>query len=208
MTAAEDTKATVPAETPKLAPKTAERCRAIIEHERTFAREFASRAIDQPRLTPWMVVLPVMLIPYFIARGSAKKGVATCMEYHLRPRLAALEVATEPETRAEVADEPSEALRLAESGQIETLAEHYRRLLDAKGADYRALVLSSYRKAKAYRQYLDKLESAQIALDEALLVEAESDVGAQAATQMREASEKLMSVRRDMHREEVAWLFE
>lgn len=178
---------------------------AILERENGFAREFASRTIDRPELTVWMAAFPPLLIPYALRRLSYRSECATVVEYYLAPRLKALEIVTDGTALSDLP--ASDRLSTAESAQIETLVEHYRTLLAAEGNDYRTLVLESYRTGDAYRRHLDHVEIDQSALDEALLANANADFGARAAKRMRTAVERIMAAQRDMHREEISWLF-
>jgi hypothetical protein len=180
-------------------PEETDRKRALIlDHETAFAHALASRVIDRPEISVWMVLLPLLLVYFFQRRKIFKTASAAFAEHYLKPRRRALEIVAGSESL----DEQSEAtpLQQADAALIDVLAGHYRRLLAARGDDYKALVLASYRNASEYRDYLDRLEKTHDAIDAATLASPGGET-------LRDTVNRLRDVQRSLYRQEVAVLF-
>jgi hypothetical protein len=144
---------------------------AILAHETETARTIAARVVDKPVLSVWMILLPLTLLYYMQRHQTFKQGVAAVSEELLRTKRRALDLACRaPSAGGAIEAEEDErvrAVRAAEAVEVDLLAGHYRRLLEAEGADYPALVREAYGTPDAYGEFLQRLEEAERAVTRA-----------------------------------------
>lgn len=159
-----------------------------MDQERGFARDLAGRVIDIPRLSMWMILIPIILVYHVYRHNSALKGRSAFVEHYMLSRARSLEEAyhalTEqrpPDIEGVVAgavDLPPSA-RPAYEAWITVLIRHYVDLLRASGADYKALVQRVFHNRSNYLIFLNQLNQLEKALNAALnthLAETTADV--------------------------------
>lgn len=149
--------------------------RVILEHELAFVHCAASRFVEKPTLSVWMVLIPIVFLYWMQRHQRYKQGVAAVTEELMRSRRRALDAAlgrageTSNEASNESAGDPLlTALRAAEARETAVRAQHYRRLLDAEGLDYGALLRGAYTSPAAYQDYLAQLAAAEAAVFDAV----------------------------------------
>lgn len=143
----------------------------ILAHETETARAIAVRIVEKPALSVWMILIPLVFLHYMQRHRTFKHGVEAVTQDLLRTRREALELACGAATAPNTPGGPPGSVRAAETAEIAALAEHYRRLLNAEGRDYAALVRSAYGDAGAYARVIDDLMRAERAVLSAANVE-------------------------------------
>jgi hypothetical protein len=149
----------------------------ILDQERRFARDLAGRAIETPRLSMWMILIPIILVYHVYRHKNALKGRSAFVEHYLLSRNRSLEEAFRalaeqrpPDIDGVVAravDLPPSA-RPAYKAWITVLIRHYRDLLQARGADYKALVQQVFHNRSNYLIFLNQLNQLEKTLNAAL----------------------------------------
>lgn len=160
----------------------------IADHERGFAWDLARRVIGLPRLSMWMVLIPIILVYHVYRHKNALKGRSVFVEHYLLSRIRGLEEARSAvsEKRAPDVDgvvaravDLPEAARPAYRAWITVLIRHYGDLLRASGTDFRELVRGAYHSRSNYLLFLNQLNGLEKDLDSALnvhLTETAADV--------------------------------
>ena len=65
----------------------------IMEHEEQFAHALAVHVLDKPRLSIWMILIPIIFVFYFYQVQKFKTGRTTFVEHYLVSRKSALQEA-------------------------------------------------------------------------------------------------------------------
>lgn len=159
-----------------------------MNQERSFARDLAFRVIDMPRLSMWMILIPIILVYHIYRHNNAVKGRSAFVEHYMLSRTRSLEEAyfalaegRSPDIDGVVAravDLPPSA-RSAYAAWIAVLVQHYSDLLRASGADFKELVHGVYHNRSNYLLFLNQLGQLEKALNAALnihLAETTGDV--------------------------------
>lgn len=149
----------------------------ILDHERCFARDLANAVIDLPKLSLWMILIPIFLVYHIHRHNHAVKGRSAFAEHYLLSRDRSLQEAADalaqqrpPDINGVVAmavDLPH-AARSAYGEWIAVLMRHYADLLQADGTEFKALVRSVYRNRSAYLLHLNQLNQLEKSLNTAL----------------------------------------
>lgn len=152
----------------------------IISQERRFANTLATKVVDRPELSAWMILIPIIFIHYFYQHQRFRAAMEiTCKEF-MFTKQTALDAAMEivqngtPKAEALAAHFPEQEEGYAEEAQkirqeqlkeIELLIDHYTKLLKAEGNDYQLLLKSAYRTRTDYARFLDQLQRAEKAVN-------------------------------------------
>ena len=149
----------------------------ILDQERFFVRELAVRVIDTPRLSMWMILMPIFLVYHIYRHNNALKGRSVFVDHYMLSRTRSLEEAFHalaehrpPDIDGVVAgavDLPPSA-RPAYKAWITVLIRHYCDLLQASGADHRALVRQVFHTRSNYLIFLNQLNQLEKSLNAAL----------------------------------------
>lgn len=149
----------------------------ILDQERTFARDLAKSVIEIPKLSLWMILIPILLVYHMYRHNSAVKGRSAFAEHYLLSRRRSLEEACDalaaqrpPDIDRVVAravDLPASA-GTAYRDWIAVLISHYVDLLQAPGADFRELVAAAYRNRSNFLLHLNQISRLEKALNAAL----------------------------------------
>jgi hypothetical protein len=169
----------------------------IRKRDERFALELATRIIEKPRASAWIILLPFLFIFHVYWLKRYENNVQTFVSQYLHPKILALDAAleecmpggsdrTSQEHAVRLPDEHAEELRRRELREMELLKKHYRLLLSSRGSSYPSLLRNAYRTSGEYRFFLNRLIKAEEALNRAV-------VRAQPAAEVRE-------VVRDMER--------
>ena len=150
----------------------------ILDQEKTFAKSVAGLVIEKPKLSIWMILIPIIFVHYFYRWNQYSEGFKKFSEDFVRTRRAALEEAS----AALDADRNADAEKLVARAKlpadatgpymswIKILLEHYSDLLSADGATFSELVRSAYRTKENYLLYLNSLNESEKRFDAALSV--------------------------------------
>lgn len=148
----------------------------ILDQEKTFAKSVAGLVIEKPKLSIWMILIPIIFVHYFYRWNQYSEGHKKFSEDFARTRRAALKEAsdalaanrnTDAEKLVAEAKLPAEATG-AYLGWIRILLDHYTDLLSADGTTFGELVRSAYRTKENYLLYLNSLNESEKRFDAAI----------------------------------------
>jgi len=141
----------------------------ILRAERAFAARLAHSLISEPKLSVWMILIPVIFVFFFYQRSRAVSGrkdfVANYMIGVERALNAVLEARASGRTPnyeelASLPEIPSSTWG-AHAKLVRTMAEFYEKLLAAQGDDYPTLARSAYENRALYLQALEDRNRAE-----------------------------------------------
>lgn len=146
----------------------------IEDQERSFAWDMARRVIETPRLSMWMVLIPIILVYHVYRHKGALKGRSAFVEHYMLSRVRSLEEACSAITEerapdidgvvARAVDLPDSA-RTAYKAWITVLVQHFADLIQATGSDFRDLVRGVYHTRSNYMLFLNQLNQLEKALN-------------------------------------------
>lgn len=127
--------------------------------------------IPKPKVTVWMVMLPLLFLFFLQDLKKYKVGIGNFVEGFLKNKKAALGLAMGAvhegaSLAAKLADFAAEAWPLPadqnelyekQRREIACLMQHYQRLLTGSGKTYAALIKNAYRSGPEYQVFLDTL---------------------------------------------------
>ena len=151
---------------------------AILTHEISLARSVAVSVIRSKPLSVWEVLIPIIFILMFMKTREEREVFVQNLMFTKKMALeAALKmtrdqqpveeamVPVEEQTQELVATAPdgiySEQIRKEQLNEVRLLIDHYSRLLDAEGKDFRSLLVSAYPTHSGYSRFLKQLEAAE-----------------------------------------------
>jgi len=158
--------------------------RHVLEHENSFAWALAALVLEKPKLSVWMILIPIILVYYMMRFQRYSESRRNFAEQYLASRKRALDAAARMIRTGEIADlsELSKLSDVPESVRGEyaeftrVLIDHYVRLLKAEGNDYPALVRSAYGNATNYLLLLNRLNKTEHRMNAALKPHMENTV--------------------------------
>lgn len=137
----------------------------ILKRELTFANAIGSMVIEKPRVSFWMVLIPILFL-YFIYRMQRyKNGRSKFDEEFMTTRRRAMNLAVEAVETGEKPDIDrivrqaglSDTLEQSYASWVRVLVEYYVDLLSAEGDSFESLVRSVYRSRTNYLLILSRL---------------------------------------------------
>jgi hypothetical protein len=155
----------------------------VLSREQAAGRSIATRVIDRPTLSLWILFVPVLLVDYVYRQRTYQAGVEAFAREFIHARKVALDAAL---LAVEGGLEKAEALarltrdgatgpegeaaaaRRAQRREIELLFDHYALLLRAEGEGYEALLRNAYVTAARYERFLERLRAAERETGEAV----------------------------------------
>ena len=145
---------------------------ALIWHqEKIVAYDLAKVLIDKPRVTVWMIMLPLLFLFFIQDLKKYKAAIGNFVDNFLKNKKIALDLAFKAERGglsletmrtewiSEVQSTAVEQPELLETqtDEIAWLIDHYSRLLAADGNSYDALIKNAYSSFSAYQHFIDTL---------------------------------------------------
>lgn len=186
---------------------------ALIWHgEQVFAHALAKQVINKPKVTVWIILLPLLFLFFMQDLKKYKNGIRDFVEGFLKNKKIALDLAfnavvdgasLEKTVAAFGADsrpdnDAERTLHQKQMREIECLAAHFRQLLNSNGQTYEALVRNSYISPGKYKTFQDRLFELESAVIEAALQARPSEIDTGAlVTQMQSAMRDLRRQQRD-----------
>jgi hypothetical protein len=178
-----------------------EKRQLILQEERSFAAALAAQVIDKPRLSIWMILIPIIFVFFFYRFQKYVAGKKNFADHYLGIRERALAEALavveggRPQALAPLlplSDLPVEARR-CHIEWLELLVDHFTDLLRAKGEGFDALIRSAYKSRSNYLLFLNRLNQAEKALNRALVGQLRATTHAvdNTVNAIEQASEKL-----------------
>jgi len=158
-------------------PTPQEKSLRILQEERLFAAALAAQVIDRPRLSIWMILIPIIFVFFFYRFQKYAAGKKTFADNYLISRQRALEEAlavVESGRLPDVArllpqDNPPAETRRSHLELLEILVDHFTDLLRADGEGFAALVRSAYKNRINYLLFINRLNRAEMALNRVLV---------------------------------------
>ena len=148
----------------------------IVSHERELAVVVASRVIEKPRLTIWMILVPVIFVYFFYRLQKYASGRKEFTEHFMVSRKRALDEAF----LALDSKKPPDSLKLCRQSSVpeaiyteyrewlDVLIDHYMDLLKAPGNHLFDLIKSVYRKHAHYLLFINRLNTVERQFNNAL----------------------------------------
>ena len=182
----------------------------IEEHDRNFAYELADRLVEKPKLSVWMILIPIIFVFYMVQYQRYAKGRRDFIRnYLISPHRAlhAVHAAAANGSKVDV-DSICQAKELAEESLphyrslMETLVEYYTALLNAKGETYAELVVGGFANVEAYRSALARLDLAWSGLIRSIGAQSQKADG-----EILSATDRLEQFSKKMRQEEADFFF-
>jgi len=153
-----------------------ERAELILRHEREFAELLAQQVIERPRVSVWMILVPILFVFHMYRHSRYVEGRKQFVEHYLlsrtsavREAAAALAEGREPDTaRLAAANGVSDEVRPLLQEVLQVLAGHYGTLLRAEGSTADELIRSAYGSGTPYLLAMNRLNAAERKLYDAL----------------------------------------
>jgi len=149
----------------------------FLDQERGFVRDLARGVIEVPKLSMWVILIPILLVYHLYRHNSAVKGRAAFAQHYLLSRIRSLEEACNALAEKRPPDIDgvvAKAVDLPASAQppyrdwITVLIQHYIDLLQAPGTDFKALIHSAYGSRSNYLLLFNQMNQLEKTLNAAL----------------------------------------
>lgn len=194
--------------------KLVENCRIIREHEFNFARRLAKGVLQRPKISVWLILVPVLFI-YYVRRIKIYKadlqrvcdGVVHSKNFALDAAAAELQGEAVPDFRKQfLGKHPNPTRKVEEvfshqAAEIELLMAHYRRLLAESAEDFSGLVRGVYKAKRSYREFLEMRGRAEEKLGTAVLE------AFQSGEEARAVHHRMVKLARELREEELLAVF-
>lgn len=138
--------------------------------------QLASKVLEKPKLSIWMIMVPIIFVYYFYKMQKYSEGRKVFAENYLVSHKRALKAVVAAmdsgqecnfEKLAEEANIPQSAAP-EYMAMIRILARHYKDLLGAAGDSWEALIRSVYRDQTHYLLFLNQLNTVEKQFNSAL----------------------------------------
>jgi len=158
----------------------------IRSEERRLAKAVARKIVKMPDITVWAFMIPFVFVFSFLKYKRTSEAFALNFLFTKRLALdAALDIIKEglqrqdvvvrinDKTRDILASDTqgvySEKIRMKQMNEINLLLDHYLRLIEAEGKNYKSLLKNAYQTQDNYRTFLQQLAAAEKAVNQAAL---------------------------------------
>ena len=148
----------------------------ILEHEKRFADLLALRVLDKPKLSVWMILIPIIFIHYFYRIQKFNSGRNAFAENYIILRKRALDEALVV-IRTEKAPDIEGLARLSKLPEtvhkpnlkmLDLLVSHYTDLMQSDGDTIESLVRSAYKTRTNYLLFINQLNQIERTLNSTL----------------------------------------
>ena len=148
----------------------------IDEHEQAFAFELSAGIFEKPRMTVWMILIPIFIVYHIFRHNRYVDGRRQFTEHYLSSRRHALDAAARVaadggridfDDLAKRSNVPEHSIETF-SAWMQVLAEHYTALLTASGESAEDLVRSAYQNRTNYLLTLNRLNQTESSLNTAI----------------------------------------
>ncbi|MGB5620745.1 MAG: NF038143 family protein [Desulfobacterales bacterium] len=148
----------------------------IRSNETTFAYSLSLIVIEKPKISVWMILIPIILVYHMYRHKSYVEGRRTFAENFLITRNRALEAAVGSIANEGPLDESSvvkeanipESTKEEYTAWVRVLMTHYKDLLRCEGDSFDALVRSAYKNKTNYLLFLNILNKSEKRFNSAL----------------------------------------
>lgn len=141
----------------------------ILKYEEQFANHLASYVIAKPKLTLWIILIPIFIVFYIFQLQKCVNGRKNFAEHYILDKKRALGEAVDIvragrdadiKKLADLSDAP-ESTRKERTEVLSVLVEHFRKLLLSDGEDFDSLVRLVYHDRTSYLLFLNRLNKAE-----------------------------------------------
>ena len=170
-------------------------------NETTFAYSLSQVVIEKPKISVWMILIPIILVYHMYRHKSYAEGRKAFAENFLITRNRALEAAARSIANESPLDESSvvkeanitESTREDYAAWVRVLMTHYKDLLLCEGDSFDALVRSAYKNKTNYLLFLNILNKSEMRFNSALKphLQATTEGVGEIIDRMEKGSEKL-----------------
>jgi hypothetical protein len=155
----------------------------IWNQENQFAFKVAKKVLQKPKISVWIVLIPILFLYYAHKIQQYKAAVHDFSKGLKRSKILALDSAKEEMDSGrkdtgfqdafvskDLENSPN-VMRVREKqiAEVVLLKSHYQKLLRQQGSTYPALIRKAYRTSADYRMFLDRLVEAEKAVHDAVL---------------------------------------
>ncbi|MGI6630500.1 MAG: NF038143 family protein [Bacillota bacterium] len=155
-----------------------EKYESIFAYESKTAQIIASKVMDRPELSPWMILIPIVFIPFLQRYQKYKDSCKVFRDGFLYTKTIALDIAYKvyrndlpqegvSELVSKIVQKNSnvvpEVLNIYQKQiqEIKLLCQHYLALLNTEKVQYKDMVVCYYQNESKYRDFLYKLTEAE-----------------------------------------------
>jgi len=181
----------------------------IRSEERRLAKAVARKIVKMPEITVWVFMIPFIFVFNFLRYKRTTETFALNFLFTKRLALdAALDIIKEGlqrqdvvvringKTRDVLASDTqgvySEKIRMKQMNEINLLLDHYLKLLEAEGKNYKSLLKNAYQTQDNYRTFLQQLTAAEKAVNQAALqTVGKSETAHEIISEMENATESI-----------------
>jgi len=181
----------------------------IRSEERRLAKAVAKKIVKIPDITVWAFMIPFIFVVTFLKYKRTTETFALNFLFTKRLALdAALDIIKEglqrqdvvvrinDKTRDILASDTqgvySEKIRMKQMNEINLLLDHYLKLFEAEGKNYKSLVKNAYQTQDNYRTFLQQLTAAEKAVNQAALqTVGKSETAHEIISEMENATESI-----------------
>lgn len=148
----------------------------ILEHEKRFADLLALRVLEKPKLSVWMILIPIIFVHYFHRIQKFNTGRNAFAENYMIVRKRALDEALDVirtekspdiEGLARLSKLP-EAVHGSNLKMLDILVSHYTDLMRSDGDTIESLFRSAYKSRTNYLLFVNQLNQIERTLNSAL----------------------------------------
>lgn len=141
----------------------------ILAHERLFAFRLGEQVLHRPKISMWTILIPFVIVAhmfrhqkFLFARNKFAANFLSARQWALAEAARVVKDGKKKDIRAISlqASMPEDA-RESHMALIETLVDHYIRLLKIEGDDVDNLIRGAYGSRAGYLSYLGRLSSAE-----------------------------------------------
>ncbi len=149
---------------------------AIIAHERLFADTLALRVLERPKLSIWMILIPIIFLYFFYryqrftaGRKQFGDNYLINSERALNEAVAVIESGKSPDLEglSRLSNLPDD-VRTCNTDVLRILFEHYVELLRSEGNSFDTLIRTAYKTKANYLLYVNQLNQAEKRLNAAI----------------------------------------
>ena len=180
----------------------------VLVRERSLANTVARTVIEQPPLTAWEVLIPIVFLFNFLKFRRAREIFT--LNFLFTKKLA-LEAASDMMKKGEIKEVAiarikektgqvlasdqkgiySSKIRQKQMKEIELLIDHYYKLLNAEGKDYTTMVKNAYQDRENYTAFLEQLEQVEREVIRAATQTVKTSSASGVASKMEETTERI-----------------
>ncbi len=148
----------------------------ILRYEEKFADSVAVSVIDKPKLSTWMILIPILFIYYFYrlkkfadGRKEFARHFILTRKRSLEKAAASLESGGKPDVEALVNMSSAQGSTHADYREwLKVLLDHYQYLLRSEGDSLEALIRSAYKTRTNYLLFINQLNRVERQFNAAL----------------------------------------